>query len=154
MTHQPIVRLERFIQATRDSGYKGTSSAIAELVDNALQAKATAVRITLEDRPGDAAHPVTVSVADNGQGMTGDVLAEALRFGGSSRFNDRRGLGRFGMGLPNASLSQSRRVEVFTWQRGKTPIWNYLDVDEIASGELSSVPRPKQGVRPRGRTHS
>jgi hypothetical protein len=33
-----IVALDTFIQATRDSGYKGTGSAVAELVDNSLQA--------------------------------------------------------------------------------------------------------------------
>ena len=33
-----IVAVERFIHATRDSGYRGTAAAICELVDNALQA--------------------------------------------------------------------------------------------------------------------
>lgn len=34
---QPIIDLGHFIEATRDSGYKSTTSAIAELVDNSLQ---------------------------------------------------------------------------------------------------------------------
>src|SRR5258706_1805262 len=38
-----IVRQDRFIEATRDSGYKGTGSALAELVDNAVQAQASSV---------------------------------------------------------------------------------------------------------------
>ena len=42
-----IVVLDRFIQATRDSGYRGTGSAVAELVDNALQADATRIDITI-----------------------------------------------------------------------------------------------------------
>ena len=42
-----IVAVDRFILATRDSGYKGTSSAIAELVDNSLQAHATEISISL-----------------------------------------------------------------------------------------------------------
>ena len=42
-----IVAVDRFIQATRDSGYKNTSSAVAELVDNAIQADATRIRITV-----------------------------------------------------------------------------------------------------------
>ena len=42
-----IVAVDRFIQATRDSGYKSTSSAVAELVDNAIQADATRIRITV-----------------------------------------------------------------------------------------------------------
>jgi hypothetical protein len=35
-----IIAVDKFIQATRDSGYKGTASAISELVDNAIQARA------------------------------------------------------------------------------------------------------------------
>ncbi|MCH7649699.1 MAG: hypothetical protein IIA63_00895, partial [Nitrospinae bacterium] len=35
-----IVRTDRFIKATRDSGYKSTASAISELADNAFQAGA------------------------------------------------------------------------------------------------------------------
>ena len=42
-----IVRQDQFIQATRNSGYKGTESALAELIDNAIQAQATNVTIEL-----------------------------------------------------------------------------------------------------------
>jgi hypothetical protein len=46
----PLVDSRKFIQAIRDSGYKGTVSAIAELVDNSLQAEASEVRIDILDR--------------------------------------------------------------------------------------------------------
>src|SRR5262249_32188384 len=46
-----LVAVDRFIQATRDSGYRGTPSAVAELVDNALQAGASRVVITVEQDP-------------------------------------------------------------------------------------------------------
>src|SRR5215467_5843861 len=107
-----IIALDRFIQSTRDSGYKGTVSAIAELVDNALEASAR--RIDIQVRKPALGDDFEVSVLDNGVGMDAETLTEALRFGGTTRFNSRKGLGRFGMGLPNASLSQARRVDVFT----------------------------------------
>jgi hypothetical protein len=147
-TRTPIVRLDRFIQATRDSGYKGTSSAIAELVDNALEAEATQIAITIDDTGSTTTYPMRIAVADNGNGMATDTMAEALRFGGSSRFDQRGGLGRFGMGLPNASLSQAQRVEVYSWQDDQTPRWTYLDVEAIAAGTLKSVPRPKSRQPP------
>lgn len=135
-----IVAVERFIQATRDSGYKSTVSAVSELVDNSLQAGAGLVVVfVLETRDPD--FPLEVAVLDDGEGMTRSALQQAMRFGGSSRFGDRSGLGRYGMGLPNASLSQARRVEVSTW-RGGRPLYSYLDVDEIAAGDLSAVPAP------------
>jgi hypothetical protein len=144
MERASIVRLDRFIQATRDSGYKGTASAVAELVDNSIQAEAKRISILIER--GTPEHPVKLAVVDDGHGMPADVLRQALRFGGSTRFENRSGLGRYGMGLPNASLSQSRRVEVYTWTaKGQRPLFSYLDVDEIAAGDLRAVPR----VRPR-----
>jgi len=149
-----IIALDKFIQATRDSGYKGTSSAISELVDNSIQAAATRIEIAVTAAAGDDESAIDVSVLDNGTGMDPFTLRQALRFGGSTRFGDRSGLGRYGMGLPNASLSQARRVTVYTWQsldtkpaRTKAPAesvyMSYLDVDEIARREMHEVPRPQ-----------
>ena len=141
-----IVALDRFIQSTRDSGYKSTASAISELVDNSIQAGATDIQIIIT-RSLDPDFPLMLVVTDNGSGMDNDTLVESLRFGGTTRFNSRRGLGRFGMGLPNASLSQSQRVDVFTWQRAGQPLWSYLDVDEIAAGDVNAIPEP-EAARP------
>jgi len=112
-----VVALDKFIQATRDSGYRGTPSAVAELVDNSIQAGSTDIAVSV-DTVGDPERGcgADICVRDNGCGMDPFTLRQALRFGGSTRFGDRRGLGRFGMGLPNASLSQARRVTVYTWQ--------------------------------------
>lgn len=143
-TDDSIVALDRFILSTRDSGYKSTSSAVSELVDNSIQAAATQIRIIIAgSEQDDASTGLQVMVADNGSGMDRKTLTQALRFGGSSRYNDRTGLGRFGMGLPNASLGQARRVTVYAWQNGACNT-SYLDVDEIASGELTAVPSPRR----------
>jgi len=156
-----IVALDKFIQATRDSGYKGTASAISELVDNSIQAGATRIAISVTaGASADDEKAVEISVLDNGSGMDPFTLRQALRFGGSSRFGDRSGLGRYGMVLPNASLSQARRVTVYTWQSPSTRrsdrhatahrdtapeqvYMSYLDVDEIARSDMDQVPRPE-----------
>jgi hypothetical protein len=52
------------------------------------------------------------------------------------------------MGLPNASVSQCKRVEVYSWQRGSKPLWTYIDVEEIASGEMAEVPEPVEATIP------
>ena len=149
-----IVAANKFIKATRDSGYSSTASAISELVDNSIQAGATRVRVEIEQ---EFDNELSISVRDNGCGMDLFTLRQALRFGGSSRFNDRTGLGRFGMGLPNSSLSQARRVIVTSWStpkrscRGQNnvlgsggPLQTYLDIDEIASGTMTEVPKPRK----------
>lgn len=129
---------ENFIQATRDSGYKSLASALAELVDNSFEAKATEVLITLE-RMEDGTD-VSVVVADNGRGMDASTLRHALQFGWSSRFNQRDSSGRYGMGLPNASLSHAKRVELWSSQDGKTATRAYLDVDEIVTARGFNIP--------------
>jgi len=143
-----IIAVDKFILATRDSGYKGTESAIAELVDNSLQAGASEVIISIAADDEGNEHPMRVSVLDDGCGMDKKTLRQALRFGGSSRFNDRNGLGRYGMGLPNSSFSQARRVDVYSWRRSGTVLHTYLDVDEIAHGDLTEVPEPYEGALP------
>ena len=138
-----LVVPENFIQATRDSGYKNLGSALAELIDNAFEAKASQVAITIErtDKAGTA--DVEVRVIDDGCGMDRRTLRHALQFGWSSRFNLRDSHGRYGMGLPNASLSHARRVEVISSHDGNGAAGTYLDVDEVVADHTEVVPKPR-----------
>jgi hypothetical protein len=143
----PLVLHETFIQATRDTGYRSTASAVAELVDNALQARAKKVRIFIEPEPH-SGDDLAVSVLDDGQGMDAATLRRAMQFGGSSRFNDRNGTGRFGMGLPNASVSQARRIDVYTWRAPNYVLNCHLDVDEVSAGGVDEVPPVRRSTLP------
>jgi hypothetical protein len=96
----------RLLSSLRDVGYD-FFTAVADIVDNSVAAKATRVDIRIEERD---AGP-RVIVADNGVGMTRATLVEALRLG-SRRDYDADDLGKFGLGLKTASLSQCRRLIV------------------------------------------
>lgn len=146
MNQQTLVNFQNFIVATRDSGYKSTASALAELVDNAIEAAATKVEIQIDKLLEHDGEQYEVLIIDNGKAMTEKELNLALQFGGSSRFNSRNQLGRYGMGLPNSSLSQCRRVEVITWKKKDTFISNYLDVDEVIDKNLTRLPKPKKST--------
>jgi hypothetical protein len=142
--HTPIVSLPELLQSVRHAGYLGLPQAVAELVDNAIQADARHVRISfLAVERG-----LAVVVQDDGVGMSSEVLGAALRLGGSSRFDDRAGLGRFGMGLPCSSLSQARRVEVTTRRAGGPPLRAHLDLDEVLAGvvEVKVLPGPSDAA--------
>jgi anti-sigma regulatory factor (Ser/Thr protein kinase) len=142
----PIVLQRTFIEATRDTGYRNTAAAVAELVDNAVQAKAKNIRIIVrEERDGG----MVIGVLDDGTGMDAATLRRALQFGGSARFGDRSGLGRFGMGLPNASVSQARHVDVFTWRAPNACLVSHLDVDDIAGGEVEEIPTVRRAALPK-----
>lgn len=139
MTECPIVSVQTFIEAVRDSGYKNTATAVAELVDNSIEAGATTVQVDLvQNETGEW----ILRVLDDGCGMLPSEMQVALQFGGSTRFNSRTGAGRYGMGLPCSSLSRGRRLDLFSWRNGNQLWWTYLDVDEIANGKTGFVPQP------------
>ena len=137
------------IQAMRDSGYKNTAYALAELIDNSVQAEAKNCEIFCIEEVTQLAQRsrkrvTTIAVLDDGKGMDSTVLRKALQFGNGTRLNDRTGIGRFGMGLPNASISQAGRVEVWSWQNGPdNALYTLLDVEDIKAGRSKSVPQPK-----------
>jgi hypothetical protein len=144
-----LVSEENFVQATRDAGYKDVASALGELIDNAIQANATRVEVfVMEQRDPRGQRVVNIGVLDNGSGMDAHGLHRSLQFGGTPRFGDRSGLGRFGMGLPNSSLSQAPRVDVFAWQLRGECLHTYLDVGEVASGKRRTIPRPTTAPLP------
>jgi len=153
-----IIPARLAITAMRDSGYKNTAYALAELVDNSAQAKANLIEVfcaeswkTINGR--DRRRIDELAVLDNGLGMDAAVLSSALQFGNGERLGDRTGIGRFGMGLPNSSVSQAGRVEVWSWMNGVTnALYSYLDVAEIESGR-QAVPVPEQRPVPEKYLH-
>ncbi|RKT52801.1 histidine kinase/DNA gyrase B/HSP90-like ATPase [Saccharothrix australiensis] len=142
-----LVDPANFLFATRDTGYKTTGLAIAELIDNSLQAGARHVKVEAATARS-ADRQIEITVIDDGGGMDAESLAEALTFGGTSRFNDRSSLGRYGMGLPNGALSRSRRVEVYTWRPGTGVLWSRLDIDELVNADAAVLPPVELVERP------
>jgi hypothetical protein len=157
---RPLVSQPEFVIATRDTGYRSLAAAVAELVDNSIQAKASQVQIFVRcaNADGEASATPIIAVMDNGQGMNAETISSSVQFGGTERFNDRTGFGRFGMGLPNSSVSIARRVDVYSWQQPGRVLHTYLDIDEVVGGRRLNVPAPglrglpawAQGQKPDG----
>jgi hypothetical protein len=130
----------RLTESLRDIGYD-FPSAIADIVDNSIMAGATRVEIQIEFDGADS----LVSVADNGCGMTANGLTEALRYG-SRRTYSRGDLGRYGLGLKTASLSQCRSLTVVTRSTvaASRVSVRTLDLDLIAEWDEWLVIDPRQ----------
>ena len=148
MNNIEILPTDLAVEAMRDSGYQNTACALAELIDNSAQAKATLIEVfCIEAREQgqyrERKRIKEIAVLDNGHGMNSDTLQMALQFGNGTHLNDRSGIGRFGMGLPNASISQCRRVDVWSWQNGpQNALHTYLDLEEIKAQGIRHVPNP------------
>jgi hypothetical protein len=140
LSQQMIPSARRLMESLRDIGYD-LPAAVADLVDNSLDANASNVTIRVaHDRDGG-----WVRVADDGVGMTEGELDEAMRYGSSRRY-DGRDLGYFGLGLKTASLSQCRRLTVATRSApaGRIRIRRW-DLDHVARTDSWDLER--LGVR-------
>ena len=135
------------IRALRDSRYHSAAHAIAELIDNSVEADAEQIELlcmehhkTVKSRT--RRRVSQIAVLDNGIGMDARTLLDALKFGGGTRHNANRGIGKYGMGLPTSSMSQCKKVDVWTWQNGLDSAWHSsIDVDTIEQNK-HLVPLP------------
>ena len=126
---------EAFVRGIRDLGYKSTATAIDELVDNSEQAGAQQVHVFFDDLARD---PTWLAIADDGHGMVPEMIRLAVIWGGTHRENDRKGFGRYGWGLPSASVSIGRRFTVFSWTSGLDSCQAVtVDLDDIAEGRYN-----------------
>jgi anti-sigma regulatory factor (Ser/Thr protein kinase) len=136
--HAPLTQAGQALESSRDSGFD-LSAAVGEVVDNSAEAGASKIRIRTM-RIDDGATIDQIGMADDGAGVDPDILANVLSLGYSSRYNSRTGMGRFGMGLKLASLSQGRRIDVYTKRLDSTVIFHtYLDLDEVESGDQQEL---------------
>ena len=107
MNIELIPSAKRLIRSLRDIGYEFVD-AVADIVDNAVEAEATAINITL-NFDGEESY---LTIADNGVGMASKEVQEALRFGSNRTYGESEDLGRYGLGLKTASLSQAEKLTV------------------------------------------
>nr|WP_269939267.1 ATP-binding protein [Arthrobacter sp. HY1533] len=123
-------------------------TAVADLIDNSISASATMVDIFFGSSP----YPY-VALVDNGEGMSSGEAIDAMRLAGTSPLTKRNpnDLGRFGLGLKTASLSQCRDLVVVSKHEGALcgfewnidhmiaqQTWSLL---VLAGDELKSLPR-------------
>jgi hypothetical protein len=140
--HRSIIpSARRLMNSLRDIGYDAPA-AIADLVDNSIDADARHISVTIAQEGGRS----WVRVADDGIGMTPRELDEAMRYG-SRRDYDAHHLGHFGLGLKTASLSQCRRLTVAarTTPTGRIEARRW-DLDSVAQRDAWDLERitPRQ----------
>lgn len=127
------------MESLRAVGYTLTT-AVADVIDNSITAGSTSVEIRAGSEPEDY-----LAIIDNGTGMTAEQAQHAMRLAGTSSASARSStdLGRFGLGLKTASLSQCRRLTVVTRRHGvlcgyewdldhlqRTQSWSLIELDE------------------------
>ena len=141
-----IPSAKRLIKSLRDMGYD-FSTAVADLIDNSIEAGATVVTIDVEFDGDDS----WVRIADNGIGMSLVQLQEAMRYGSEREYDGENDLGKFGLGLKTASMSQCQRmivasrgslreeVHAYSWDLDHVNTTNKWEIIKVSKRELKIV---------------
>ncbi|MDB2377093.1 ATP-binding protein [Luminiphilus sp.] len=141
-----VVRLIEDAQALdslRSSDFDAMS-AYGEVIDNSIQAGAEKVNIRFVYSQDARRRQIeTLAFGDNGDGMTEAVLQSCLKLGWSSRFNDRTGIGRFGVGMILGAIHEVQRIEVYSRAKDSQEwLFTYVDLNEIKTREMEGIPKP------------
>lgn len=132
------------MNSMRSIGYS-FKTAVADIIDNSISAHATEVRIYTPINDN-----LFISFFDNGEGMDRDELLNAMKYGSNRDSYGESDLGRFGLGLKSASLSQCKKLTVVSKKNDKlsafcwdldfvlySKTWDCLELD---SDEIEQMP--------------
>ena len=116
------------LKGLRAIGYS-FSTAVADIIDNSITAQAKKIKLycdPLEETP-------YFLIFDDGYGMNFQELENAMLFGSNreDKIDCEEDLGRFGLGLKSASLSQCKKFIVVSKRFGRMHAMSY-DIDLIA----------------------
>ena len=159
----PLLELSTAYKSLRDSGFD-FPTAIGELIDNSVQANAARIDIHVRtekskvtkkskakanEKSNEIDTITQVAVIDNGEGMDKNRLHACSQLGYSSRYNDRSGFGRFGVGATLAAISQCKRITICSRLKSESDfLATYIDLDEIANGQQIDIPEPSNSLLP------
>ncbi|MBB3890550.1 hypothetical protein GGQ61_001267 [Phenylobacterium haematophilum] len=150
----PLFNAAQALESQRRSGYRNTAAAAREIVDNAMEAGATRIDVCFERPKQLKAYQRADSVSaiafiDNGSGMIPKMAQYALSWGAGTHFDEPDFIGKFGFGLPNASINQTRLVEVYTKVAGAPVVTKaWLDARDVKDHGLQEIPTPVEAQLP------
>lgn len=120
-----IPQADMLMGSMRHMGYS-FDAAIADVIDNSISAHCTTIRLLFPTNPMEIQ---ALGILDDGIGMDSDTLFEAMRYGSSASEleRDENDLGRFGLGMKSASLSQCRILTAISIKDGiiSAYTWDY-----------------------------
>ena len=139
------------MDSMRNIGYS-FNSAVADIIDNSISAGAKNIDIIVPPDPAN----IYLGFLDDGSGMSKEDLRVAMRYGSKGKWQERTetDLGRYGLGLKSASLSQCRKLTVVTKSNGavsaacwdlntveESEEWTLIELDENDIAALPSIER-------------
>lgn len=114
------------MNSLRSIGYS-FKTAVADIIDNSISADAKNIWI---DFPSYSSDNLYITILDDAIGMDDAALFNAMKYGSERDEYGEKDLGRFGVGLKSASLSQCRTLTVMSKFNGDIHAYRW-DLDEV-----------------------
>lgn len=135
------------MNSMRSIGYS-FKTALADIIDNSISAHCKNIYIYTSVNEDDP----FVSILDDGDGMNDDELLNAMKYGSDHKNYTSKDLGRFGLGLKSASLSQCRvltvasklnnKIRAYSWDLDyveKSKKWECLELEDKEIKKLPCI---------------
>jgi Histidine kinase-, DNA gyrase B-, and HSP90-like ATPase len=136
-----------FVLGMKDVFYRNEGNALGDIIDNSVESGATFCHVAYNTN--DAGKILEIAVIDNGCGIDSSFLPHALRWGGSSRHNSRNLFGRYGFGLPTASIKHGDAYSVYSrTDRNDQFSVVSVDLDDMKGGNRLELPSVKTSELP------
>ncbi len=139
---EPVIQTVQALLALRDSGFS-LAAALAEVVDNSIEAKARNIDITLHEAVGRGGKSYVdyITIVDDGVGMPAEILAKYLVIGFSTRWMQTTTIGKYGVGAKFAALNFGRCIDVWSRQDAKADwLHVHMDLTEMEQAEKRGEP--------------
>jgi histidine kinase/DNA gyrase B/HSP90-like ATPase len=137
----PAIMTGHTLQSLRDAGYS-LPAAIAEVIDNSIEAEANSIDVLLEDvEESGKVHVNRIAIADDGTGMGSgpegeSILQHYLQLGYSTRYLSTTTIGKYGVGAKLAALNFAERIDVWSCSaEAEGWLHAYFDLEEALRGE-------------------
>nr|MBF0129426.1 ATP-binding protein [Alphaproteobacteria bacterium] len=147
-TRLPMILTGQALMSLRDSGFD-LPTALAEVVDNSIEARASKIQIRLDKSESQGKkHVHRIIIGDDGAGMDTDLLHHYLQIGYSTRYMSKNTIGKYGVGAKLAALNFGKRIDV--WSRDNPQgAWQHVFFDlakamaeEGATGVFTGIEAP------------
>jgi len=150
-----VIQTVQALFALRDSGYS-LSTALAEVVDNSIEAGARNIDVVLNEAfKGGKGYVDRISIVDDGIGMAVETLARYLVIGFSTRWMRTDTIGKYGVGAKLAALNFGLRIDVWSrqsaneaWHRVELDLGEMLEAEKAGNVDAVTIAPPRESAPP------
>ncbi|MDE5617494.1 MAG: ATP-binding protein [Ureaplasma sp.] len=145
------VDIKNLIKVFSSTEYDSLEKAASEIIDNAIDANAKNILVFLRssyDAKKGKNVLSEISFLDDGEGMSPGLLQHVVGFGSSSRVSSGK-IGKFGIGMNQASLFACKKFDVYSWVNENDIYLETFDSEYIIKNNIEKAEPPIKTALPK-----